>query len=144
MSADLFDRRQDNFAEEGDLTAFNLAVVAEGLDIIKQLADENVGGETVEQRLGEYKSWDPEIYRVDKDTEDGFVARLAATGGHVVVLSEEAGRVDINPEAEGDITYAVADPFDGSFLFKHGIPDFWYSSLSLFDSDFSIPNTSVL
>ena len=31
--------------------------------------------------------------------------------------------------------YAVSDPFDGSYLFKRGIPDFWYSSLAFYDAD---------
>ena len=137
MAEDLFAARKGNFAPEGELPAFNLACVAEALDTIKRLADENTGGETVEQRIGEYKSWDPDIYKVDKDTENGFVARLTETGKSVVLLSEEAGKVEINPEAAGETGYAVADPFDGSFLFKHGLPDFWYSSLSFFDADFN-------
>jgi len=143
MGEDLFAARKANFSSEGDLSAFNLACVAEALDTIKKLSDENTGGETVEQRIGEYKSWDPDIYKVDKDTENGFVARLKATGEKIVLLSEEAGRVDINAEAGGAVRYAVADPFDGSFLFKHGIPDFWYSSLSLFDADFNAVTCAV-
>jgi len=143
MGADLFERRQANFAAEGDLTAFNLAVVAEGLDIIKKLADENVGGETVEQRLGEYKSWDPEIYRVDKDTEDAYIARLTQLGVSIVVLSEEAGRVEVNADVGDPTYYVVCDPFDGSYLFKHGIPDFWYSSLAFFDKDFNPVSCAV-
>ena len=135
MGDDLFAVRKANFASEGELSAFNLACVAEALDTIKHLADENTGGETVEQRIGEYKSWDPEIYKVDKDTEDGFVARLQERGEPLVLLSEEAGRVEINAGAGGVTSYAVADPFDGSFLFKHGLPDFWYSSLSFFDAE---------
>jgi fructose-1,6-bisphosphatase/inositol monophosphatase family enzyme len=31
----------------------------------------------------------------------------------------------------------VCDPFDGSYLFKHGIPDFWYSSLAFYGGDFA-------
>ena len=73
MSDELFETRKGSFAAEGELSAFNLACVAEALDTIKSLADENTGGETVEKRIGEYKSWDPEIYKVDKETEDGFV-----------------------------------------------------------------------
>jgi fructose-1,6-bisphosphatase/inositol monophosphatase family enzyme len=137
MAADLFERRRENFAQEGGLTSFNLAVVAEGLDIIQKLADENVGGETVEKRLGEYKSWDPEIYRVDKDTEDAYVARLREHGKPVVLLSEEAGRVALHADKGKPEMYVVCDPFDGSYLFKHGIPDFWYSSLAFFDPDFN-------
>ncbi len=137
MSDELFALRRENFAAAGEQTAFNLACVAEALDTVRKLAEENTGGETVERRIGEYKSWDPDIYKVDKDTEGGFVKRLKQEGDPVVLLSEEAGRMEINANAEGDLRYAVADPFDGSFLFKHGIPDFWYSSLSFFDRQFN-------
>ena len=133
MAIDTFKQWLAAFGDEDDLTAFNLAVVAEGLDIIKDLRDQNVGGETVEERIGEYKSWDPEIFRVDKDTEDQYYKRLQARGEPIVFLSEEAGRVDLNPEASGAKKFAVCDPFDGSYLFKRGIPDFWYSSMSLYD-----------
>ena len=136
MAEDLFSARKSNFASAGEPGAFNVACVAEALDTIRKLSEENTGGETVEKRLGEYKSWDPDIYKVDKDTENGFAARLKALDRPVILLSEEAGRVALNPDAEGPILYAVADPFDGSFLFKHGIPDFWFSSLALFDADF--------
>jgi len=120
-------------AKYGDLTAFNLDLVAEGLDIIKTLHEQNAGAETVEKRVGEYKSWDPEIFRVDKDVEDMFRKRLAELSVPVTLLSEEAGRVDIQTEKTGKPLIAVADPFDGSYLFKRAIPDFWYSSLAFFD-----------
>jgi len=137
MPDDLFAKRVQNFRTEGELTAFNLAVVAEGLDTIAELNDQNVGGETVQQRLGEYKSWDPDVFKVDKDCEDGFRRRLEARGEPVILLSEEAERVEINTDKPGTPCYCVADPFDGSYLFKRGIPDFWYSSLSFFDKDFN-------
>ena len=137
MSQDMFQTRLKNLAQEGDPLAFNLAAVAEALDTIADLNDQNVGGEVVEQRIGEYKSWDPEIFRVDKDTEDGYTRRIEATGRSVVLLSEEAGRVEINPDAGGDKLFCVCDPFDGSYLFKRGIPDFWYSSLAFFDEAFN-------
>ncbi|GAH60224.1 unnamed protein product, partial [marine sediment metagenome] len=105
-------------------------------DTIAALSEQNVGGETVEQRLGEYKSWDPEIFKVDKDTEDGYTQRLTERGGRVILISEEVGRVDLLPDASGLLLYAVSDPFDGSYLFKRGIPDFWYSSFAFYDSDF--------
>ncbi len=135
MTDELFRNRLGNFTEYGDPTGFALAAVAEALDTIAELSDQNIGGETVEKRLGEYKNWDPDIFRVDKDTEDGFRKRLAERGEPVVLLSEEAGRVVI-----GDADpayYVVADPFDGSWLFKRGIPDFWYSSLAFFDPQFN-------
>jgi fructose-1,6-bisphosphatase/inositol monophosphatase family enzyme len=132
---ELFKKRWEGFKEKGEPVAFALAAAAEALDTIADLRDQNIGGETVEKRLGEYKNWDPDIFKVDKDTEDGFRKRLEERGKTVVLLSEEAGRVEIGsgkPEH-----FVVADPFDGSWLFKRGIPDFWYSSLSFFDPDFN-------
>lgn len=131
----LFGKRRSNFKEKGELVAFALAAVAEALDTIADLKEQNIGGQTVEKRLGEYKSWDPDIFKVDKDTEDGFRRRLEERGEPVVLLSEEVGRLEIG-SGEANL-FAVADPFDGSWLFKRGIPDFWYSSLSFFDVDFN-------
>ena len=136
MNDVLFDTRLENLQAEGELLAFNLAMVAEALDTVAALNEQNVGGETVEVRLGEYKSWDPEIFKVDKDTEDDYKHRLTQRGGRVILLSEEAGRVELLPDASGPLLYAVSDPFDGSYLFKRGIPDFWYSSLAFYDTDF--------
>ena len=133
----LFKKRLSGFADEGELVGFNLTCVAEALDTISTLKEQNIGGEVVEQRLGEYKNWDPEIFKVDKDCEDGFCERLEQRGLKVVLLSEEAGRVEINMDTEGDPFYCVADPFDGSYLFKRGIEDFWYSSLAFYDKDFN-------
>jgi len=139
----IFNKRLKGFAAEGELTVFNLACVAEALDTIAELKEQNVGGETVEKRIGEYKSWDPEIFKVDKDCEDGFRERLQQRGLKVILLSEEAGRVEINLEADGELIYCIADPFDGSYLFKRGIEDFWYSSLAFYDKDFNIISTCV-
>ncbi len=135
--SDLFEQRMSNFASEGELCAFNLAAVAEALDVIAELNEQNVGGETVEVRVGEFKSWDPEIFKVDRDCEDRFIERLTQSGRRVTLLSEEAGRKEINPDAAGPRFYCVADPFDGSYLFKRGIPDFWYSSLAFYNEDLS-------
>jgi len=141
MSDELFKQRSENVKDKGELLAFNLAAVAEALDTIQELKEQNIGGETVEKRIGEYKNWDPDIFKVDKDTEDGFRRRLEERGQPVVLLSEEVGRIRIG---DGDPTYyVVADPFDGSWLFKRGIPDFWYSSLSFFDTDFNPVSCAV-
>jgi len=143
MSDDLFAARLENFAAEGELLAFNLAAVAEALDTIAELNEQNVGGETVEKRIGEYKSWDPDIFKVDKDTENGYTKRLEATGRSVVLLSEEVGRLEINAGKGGPKFFCVCDPFDGSYLFKRGIPDFWYSSLSFYDEQFDMLSCAV-
>ena len=143
MGDSLFEKRLRNFAAEDPCSAFNLAAVAEALDTIATLNDQNVGGEVVEQRIGEYKNWDPEIFKVDKDCEDGFRRRLEQTGQGYVLLSEEAGRVEINTGSAGETTFCVADPFDGSYLFKRGIPDFWYSSLAFYDAAFNPVSCTV-
>lgn len=137
MQNEMFAKRLENWKSEGELTAFNLACVAEGLDTVKRMSDENVGWEVVEKRIGEYKNWDPDILKVDKDTEKGYWNRLEERGNPFTFLSEEAGTVQINPGAEGQKYFVVCDPFDGSYLFKHGIPAFWYSSLALYSADLS-------
>lgn len=136
MEDKIFKKRLNNFPDKGKLTAFNLSLVAEALDTVKDLSDKNIGWEQVEQRLGEYKSWDLDILKVDKDTEKGYWKRLEERGIPFIFLSEEAGRVEINADKDGEKLYVVCDPFDGSYLFKHGIPDFWYSSLAFFGPDF--------
>ena len=133
--ADLFETRKSNFPGD-DLMSFNLAAVSEALDLIQKLSDENVGGEVVESRLGEYKSWDPDVFKVDKDAEDGYIDRLKERGQPVAMLSEEVERLEIGTEGgKAAEAFVVSDPFDGSYLFKRGIPDFWYSSLAFFNLD---------
>ena len=134
MGDDLFTKRMSNWMSKGSLPAFNLACVAEALDTVKHLSSQNIGWEEVEQRVGEYKSWDPDIFRVDKDAENGYFRRLEGLGTPFTFLSEEAGHVEINTGKPGERRYVVCDPFDGSYLFKHGIPDFWYSSLAFYDT----------
>jgi fructose-1,6-bisphosphatase/inositol monophosphatase family enzyme len=131
--SDSFADRLQRFAGKGELCAFNLAAVAEGLDIVSKLAEQNAGAEVVEERIGDFKNWDPEILKVDRDVENRFIELLGTLGRPVVMLSEEIGRKVINPDAAGQKLYCVSDPFDGSYLFKRGIPDFWYSSMALYD-----------
>ncbi len=135
MQDEMFNKRFENWKPEGQMTAFNLACVAEALDTVKSLSDQNIGWEVVEKRIGEYKSWDPDIIKADKDTEKGYWDRLDQRGTPFTFLSEEAGTVEVNPDADGKKHYVICDPFDGSFLFKHGIPAFWYSSLALYSDD---------
>ena len=143
MDDKLFAERRQNWQAEGELSAFNLACVAEGLDTVKALSDANVGWEEVEKRVGEYKDWDPDILKVDKDAENGYWQRLEERGTPFTFLSEEAGHVEINQGKPGEKFYVVCDPFDGSYLFKHGVPDFWYSSLAFFDAELNPCTCSV-
>ena len=135
MQNEMFAGRAGNWKSEGDLAAFNLACVAEAMDTVENLSSQNTGAEVVEKRVGEYKNWDPDILKVDKDTENGYRRRLEQLGNPITFLSEEAGTVEIHPDAQGEKYFVVCDPFDGSYLFKHGIPAFWYSSLALFDAE---------
>lgn len=129
----LFAERAKQWSAEGELCSFNLACVAEALDTVHKLQEQNTGWEVVEKRLGDYKSWDPDIIKADKDTEKGYWRRLEERGTPFKFLSEEAGTVEINATAKGQKYFVVCDPFDGSYLFKHGIPAYWYSSLALYD-----------
>jgi fructose-1,6-bisphosphatase/inositol monophosphatase family enzyme len=130
----LFDTCRERWRGRGEPTALVLAMLAEALDTVRRLRGDNTGAETVRTRSGAYKSWDPDILRVDKEVEDGFLRRLRQLGVPLVLLSEEAGRVAVG---DGDPAYyAVADPFDGSWLFQRGIPAFWYSSMGLYDAAF--------
>ena len=138
-----FEKRLKNWHPNGALTAFNLACVAEALDTVKIMRDQNVGWEEVEQRVGEFKSWDPEILKVDKDTEIGYINRLKKIGEPFIFLSEEAGKVEINMDKPGENRFVICDPFDGSYLFKQGIPDFWYSSLAFYNSNLSPLSSAV-
>ncbi len=135
MQDKMFAKRLKNWESQGQLSAFNLACVAEALDTVKSLSDQNIGWEIVEKRIGEYKSWDPDIIKADKDTENGYWKRLEDCGTPFKFLSEEAGTVEINADKKGKKYFVVCDPFDGSYLFKHGIPAFWYSSLALYDGN---------
>ncbi len=143
MNDKLFAKRMENWKSEGDLTAFNLACVAEAMDTVRELSDRNIGWEVDEQRIGQYKSWDPSILKVDKDTEGGYWKRLEQRGNPFLFLSEEAGTVEINKSGKGEKYNVVCDPFDGSYLFQHGIPAFWYSSLALFGADLKCASCAV-
>ena len=135
MQDKTFQKRRESWKSEGQLLAFNLACVAEATDTVQSLSDQNIGWEKVEERIGEYKSWDPYILKVDKDCEKGYWQRLEERGNPFTFLSEEAGTVEINQDAKGDKYFVVCDPFDGSYLFQHGIPAFWYSSLALYGTN---------
>ena len=96
-----------NSSAEGEGCAFNLACVAEALDTVKELAGRNTGWEHVETRLGEYKNWDPDIFKVDKDTENGYRRRLEGLKRPIVFLSEEVGHVELNPDASGPKQFVI-------------------------------------
>ena len=145
MSNDaLFEKRKENFAKaEGvdDLTALNLAIVAEVLDILQDLQGKASGSMIISTRTGEYKSWDAEVYGVDEAAEGAYIKRLKESAFPVVLLSEEAGKVDLTGNKKGKKLFGISDPFDGSWLYKRGLPFMQYSSLALYDADFNPVST---
>jgi fructose-1,6-bisphosphatase/inositol monophosphatase family enzyme len=141
----VFENRIGNFSRTDnvdDLTALGLAIVAETLDILHDLQGKASGAMVIRTREGDYKNWDAEIFGVDEAAEGAYIGRLKESPHPVVLLSEEAGMVDLTAGKEGDKLYGVSDPFDGSWLYKRGLPFMQYSSLALFDANFN-PLVSV-
>jgi fructose-1,6-bisphosphatase/inositol monophosphatase family enzyme len=143
MTQDKFIQRMASLAGEAELTAYNVAAVAEAMDAVWSLKGTQAGLRTIQTRTGEWKSWDPDVYGVDEATEGGYIARLRALKRPIVMLSEESERVEINLDADGELLYCVSDPFDGSWLFKRQLPLWWYSSLAFFKKDFTPLSTAT-
>ena len=141
----LFEHRKEEFTKidvVDDLTALNLAIVAEALDILEDLQGKESGTMVIQTRQGEWKSWDAEVYGVDEAAEGTYIRRLKESSNPVVLLSEEAGKVDLTEGKQGKKLYSISDPFDGSWLYKRGLPFMQYSSLALYDAEFN-PLTTV-
>ncbi len=143
MAQDKFADRKDSLDSVGELTAYNVAAVAEAMDSIWSLKGTEAGLQTIRTRQGDWKSWDPDVYGVDEATEGGYIKRLSELGRPIIMLSEESGRVEINLEAGGERLYCVCDPFDGSWLFKRQLPLWWYTSLAFFRKDFTPASTAT-
>ncbi|MFC1607205.1 inositol monophosphatase family protein [Candidatus Latescibacterota bacterium] len=145
MDDSLFVQRRNNFSNldiVDDFTSLILATVAEVLDILRDLQGEEEGSRVTQTREGEWKSWDAEVYGVDDAAEGAYIRLLGDSPYPVVLLSEEAGRVDLTGGNADAPYYGISDPFDGSWLYKHGLPFMQYSSLALYDSNFN-PVTAV-
>ncbi|UCF37974.1 MAG: hypothetical protein JSU96_03685 [Acidobacteriota bacterium] len=120
-------------------TNYALKLASKAASIVQDLSQKS-GAEVVETREGGAKThrhWDTETLRVDKEVEGYFIDQLSRDGIDAVMLSEEIGRMDIEPEGsvlEGldRPIYFVSDPFDGSLLYKRNIPAFWYTALAIY------------
>jgi len=143
MAEDKFKSRKDSLACDSELTAYNVAAVAEAMDAVDALKGTEAGLRTIQTREGEWKSWDPDVYGVDEATEGGYITRLKELKRPIVMLSEESDRVEINLDAGGEQLYCVSDPFDGSWLFKRQLPLWWYGSLAFFAKDFTPISTAT-
>lgn len=124
-----------DFKEQYDAwTAFALETVRDAVELVNKLGGRGV--EVVAGRAGEYRYWDPETLKVDRDCENLFRERLEKYRVKGVMLSEEAGTValqgDGGREGLNEEILFVSDPFDGSLLYKRQIPAFWYTTLAVF------------
>ena len=143
MTQDKFADRKESLAWESELTAYNVAAVAEAMDAVWALKGTEAGLKTIQTREGDWKSWDPDVYGVDEATEGGYIKRLKELNRSIVMLSEESDRVEINLDTGGEPLYCVSDPFDGSWLFKRQLPLWWYTSLAFFKQDFTPLSTAT-
>lgn len=137
VTAESFKARAQSVGSASELTAFNVAAVAEAMDTVWSLKGTRAGLKTIQTREGDWKSWDPDVYGVDEAAEGGYIRRVKELGRPIIMLSEESDRVDINLEAGAEPMYCVSDPFDGSWLFKRQLPLWWYTSLAFFKQDFT-------
>jgi len=122
-----------------------LRTIRDSIDTINSLAGR--GTEVVETRAEGYREFDPEVIRVDKVAEELILEKLRAAGAKATVLSEEAGKLELEGgpgELSGeDNAYVIVDPFDGSMLYRRQIPAFWYTCLGVYTADLK-PCTAVI
>lgn len=96
------------------------------------------GQRVVAGRAPGYRPWDPDTLAVDTAAERAAVRALERRGLHGTLLSEEAGKVPFGrargagPEAG---VHVVMDPFDGSVMYRRGIPAFWFTALGVYGRD---------
>ncbi|HYK90831.1 MAG TPA: inositol monophosphatase family protein [Acidobacteriota bacterium] len=120
-------------------TRYALKLAGEAVSRVDRISQKS-GAEVVEMRDGaprSYRHWDTETLRIDKEVEGYYIDQLAKDGIDAVMLSEEAGRMTIEPKnspqaARGIPVFFVSDPFDGSMLYKRNIPAFWYTALAIY------------
>ena len=122
------------FDEFGPWTAFGLQTISDSIEMINEMGGRGV--EVVDTRTGEYRYWDHETLKVDREAEDLFLDRLRKAGIRATVLSEEAGALTVAegtpaPGLDEEVVF-ISDPFDGSLLYKRQIPAFWFTTLAIY------------
>ena len=78
------------FTEFSDLCAFGLETIEASIDLVHKMGPSGV--EVVAGREGEYRYWDPETLKVDRDCEDLFIERIKRKELNCRFLSEECGQ----------------------------------------------------
>jgi fructose-1,6-bisphosphatase/inositol monophosphatase family enzyme len=105
---------------------------------VKRLAPA-AGRQVVAGREAGYRSWDPETIAADTAAERAVISALRRNGVHGMLLSEEAGAKTLTPAAgqapAPESVYVVADPFDGSMLYRRGIPTQWFTAVGILAQD---------
>jgi len=106
---------------------------------VRRLAPRS-GQRVVRGREAGYRSWDPEVIRVDVAAERAIIGVLRRRGIHGTLLSEEAGETRLGErrggsDARGEPVYVIQDPFDGSLLYRRGIRAHWFTALGIYGLD---------
>ena len=135
-----------NIAKFEPWTKFGLGVISESIELVASLG--STGKRVVDVRTGEYRYWDPETLKVDKEVENFFLTKIKEKGIYGTFLSEEAGKINLEkskscPENLDEKIYFISDPFDGSLLYKRNIPAFWFTTLAIYSSDYQIKTAIV-
>jgi fructose-1,6-bisphosphatase/inositol monophosphatase family enzyme len=93
------------------------------------------GQRVVAGRPAGYRPWDPEVIGVDTATERAVIAVLRKHGVTGTMLSEEVGQKELRAPAgtsAGEPVYVILDPFDGSLLYRRGIPAHWITAIGIY------------
>jgi len=118
-------------------------IVQEGLlaanAVVRRLPPRS-GQRVVAGREAGYRSWDPEVIRVDTAAERAMAIALRRRGVRGTLLSEEAGEARLGDrrggsDARGGLVYVIQDPFDGSLLYRRGIRAHWFSAVGIYGTD---------
>jgi fructose-1,6-bisphosphatase/inositol monophosphatase family enzyme len=118
-------------------------IVQEGLlaanAVVRRLAPRS-GQRVVAGREAGYRSWDPEVIRVDTAAERAMAVALGQWGIRGTLLSEEAGETRLGDrragsDARGELVYVIQDPFDGSLLYRRDIRAHWFSAVGIYGTD---------
>jgi fructose-1,6-bisphosphatase/inositol monophosphatase family enzyme len=105
--------------------------------VVTRLAP-GAGQRVVARRAAGYRSWDPEVIGVDTATERAVISALRRRGVRGTLLSEEAGEIPLAPlrgVAASEAVSVILDPFDGSLLYRRGIPAHWFTALGIYGGE---------
>lgn len=97
------------------------------------------GRHVVAGRAAGYRPWDPETIAVDTAAERALITSLKRSGVYGQLLSEEVGDAHLSPSRNRKLApepmYVVADPFDGSMLYRRGIATHWFTAIGIHGHD---------